>query len=256
MRRLALALALVVALPVLPAQALPTDPQAKAHLEKGTELFKAGEFDAAIAEYQKGYEKQEDPVFLYAWAQAELRQEHCAAAVKLYRKYLDTNPPEMSAEAARQGILECADKLAEDEAPPPTDDPATSPADDGTVPPDDAPIEDTKRPRQKKKWSRDPLAATLTAVGIAGVGAGVGVLAAGLVEKNKASSTYGEFDDRQARARNLIIAGPAVLGVGAAVLVGGIVRFAILGSRAKKQKNGVSAYASPTSAGLVFSGRF
>jgi tetratricopeptide (TPR) repeat protein len=237
-----------------PAQALPTDPEAKAHLEKGTELFKAGEFDAAIEQYKQGYEKQEDPVFLYAWAQAELRQEHCAAAVKLYRKYLETNPPEMSAEAARQGILECADKLAADDTPAPVDEPATDPVGDDTAPIDDTPPDDEKPRRAKKPV--DAVAISLTAVGVAGVGAGIGVLAAGLVEKKKASETYGEFDDRQARARTMTIAGSVVLGVGAAVLVGGIVRFAIVGSRAKKQNSSVSALLSPNTAGVVFSGRF
>jgi tetratricopeptide (TPR) repeat protein len=250
----ALVLACGLALAGSPARALPTDAEAKLHLEKGTELFKAGEFDAAIEEYKKGYEKQEDPVFLYAWAQAELRQEHCSAAVKLYRKYLETNPPEMSAEAARQGILECADKLAAEDTPPPATDPATDPANPDPAPIDDVPPTDDK-PREKK-WSRDPLAASLTAVGIAAVGAGIGVLVAGIVEKKKGSDTYGEFDDRQARARNMQIAGGVVLGVGAALLVGGIVRFAILGSRAKKQKRGVAAFYAPGGGGLVLTGRF
>ncbi len=254
-RIVALVLACGLAIAGTPAHALPTDAEAKLHLEKGTELFKAGEFDAAIEEYKKGYERQEDPVFLYAWAQAELRQEHCAAAVKLYRKYLETNPPEMSAEAARQGILECADKLAAEETPPAPADPATEPGDGRTAPIDDTPPQDAK-PRQKKHWSRDPLAASLTGVGIAAVGAGVGVLVAGIVEKKKASDTYGEFDDRQARARNMQIAGGVVLGVGAAVLVGGIVRFAILGARAKKQKNGVAGFYTPGGGGLVLTGRF
>jgi tetratricopeptide (TPR) repeat protein len=239
----------------LPVHALPTDPEAKAHLEKGTELFKAGEFDAAIAEYKQGYDKQEDPVFLYAWAQAELRQEHCSAAVKLYRKYLETNPPEMSAEAARQGILECADKLAADDRPPAADDPAVDPVDDGVEPTTDTPPSEDK-PRRSKKWSRDPLAISLTAVGSAGVAAGVGVLAAGLIQKKKSLENYGEYDERHVPARNMTIAGGVVLGVGAAVLIGGIVRFAVLGSRAKKQRNGVSAMLGRDSAGLVFHGRF
>lgn len=251
----ALAIACSLALVGAPARALPTDAEAKLHLEKGTELFKAGEFDAAIEEYKKGYDIQEDPVFLYAWAQAELRQEHCAAAVKLYRKYLETNPPEMSAEAARQGILECADKLAAEETPPPATDPATQPGDSGNAPIDDVPPERDK-PRQKKHWSRDPLAISLTTVGIAAVGAGIGVLVAGIVEKQKGSGTYGEFDDRQAKARNMQIAGGVVLGVGAAVLLGGIVRFAILGSRAKKQKNVASAFFTPGGAGVALTGRF
>jgi len=250
----ACALACGLALPATPVHALPTDPEAKAHLEKGTELFKAGEFDAAIAEYKQGYEKQEDPVFLYAWAQAELRQEHCAAAVKLYRKYLETNPPEMSAEAARQGILECADKLAADDTSAPSDDPTTTAVDDDSQPVDDTPPEDTKPPRQKK-GIRDPLGISLTTIGIAGLGAGIGVLVAGLVEKKKSSETYGEFDDRQARARNLTIAGAVVIPIGVGLLAGGIVRLALV-RRANKRNTSVSALLWPGSAGIVFSGRF
>jgi len=250
------ALALVATLvgPVGTAAALPTNPEAKAHLERGTELFKSGDFDAAIEEYRKGYAKEEDPVFLYAWAQAELRQEHCAPAVKLYRKYLETNPPEASAEAARQGILECADKLAADEAPPAPSDTPAEPATEPTTP-DEDPVDEPKQPRQKK-WSRDPLAISLTTVGIALVGAGVGVLAAGIVQKKKAMENYGEFDKRQGPARNMQIAGAVVLGVGAAVLVGGIVRFAVLGARAKKQRTSVDAMLAPGIAGIRLSGKF
>lgn len=250
----ALALTCALLLPARAAFALPTNAEAKAHLERGSELFKNGEFDAAIEEYRKGYAKEEDPVFLYAWAQAELRQEHCTPAVKLYKKYLETNPPEASAEAARSGILECADKLTDDDTPAPSTGPTTAPS-EPAVETDDAPVDEPKPPREKR-WSRDPLAASLTAVGIAGVGAGVGVLAAGIVEKNKAPATYGEFDTQQARARRMQIAGGVVLGVGAAVLVGGIVRFAILGSRAKKQRNGITAMLGRETVGVVLSGRF
>jgi tetratricopeptide (TPR) repeat protein len=250
------AIAISLASPI--ASAIPTDPEAKAHLEKGNVLFQQGDFDGAAKEYEKGYEAQADPAFLYTWAQAERRRGRCAAAVKLYQRYIATNPPEVSAEYAREGILKCADELAADEPMPPgderpsdTEDPTEPPSGDTT--PRDEPPE--PKPPDRNRWYRDPAAATLVALGAVGVGVGTGLLVAGAVEKDKSSANYGEFDERQKRAQRFQIAGGVVLGVGVGVLVGGIARWAVLRKREKKNGN-VSAMIGRGVAGVVFTRRF
>lgn len=252
------ALAIATASPI--AAAIPTDPEAKAHLEKGNQLFQQGDFDGAAKEYEKGYEKQADPAFLYTWAQAERRRGRCAAAVKLYQRYIQTNPPEVSAEYAREGILKCADELAADEPMPPGDErpsEAGDPTDTGaeTQPPVDQPPPPKAKP-DRNRWYRDPAAATLVALGAVGVGVGTGLLVAGAIEKDKSSANYGEFDQRLKRSRRFQIAGGVVLGVGVGVLVGGIARWAVLGSREKKKNGSVSAMLGRGTAGVVFTRRF
>ncbi|MBC8072279.1 MAG: hypothetical protein IAG13_28415 [Deltaproteobacteria bacterium] len=253
--------ALVLAIALAPgrAQAIPNDPEAKAHLERGNVLFQDGDFDGAAEEYRKGYEKQDDPAFLYTWAQAERRRGRCAAAVRLYQRYIATNPPDVSAEYAREGILKCADELAADEAMPPGDErpsPAELPAE--APPPGAADQAPPREPAARNSWQRDPAAATLVAIGLAGVAAGTGLLVASAIERDKGESAanYGEFDERQQRTRNYQIAGGVVLGVGVGLLAGGIARWAVLGTRAKKSKGNVSAMFGRGSAGLVFTRRF
>lgn len=267
LRGVALVLSSVLfALAPLPAQALPSNPEAKAHLAKGTDLYKRNEFDAAVEEFRKGYALEEDPVFLYSWAQAERRRGNCAASVKLYQKFLATKPDQLAAEYARDGILQCAEKLAGEEPLPPgeTETPETPEPETTTTPPGDelggSDRPDEPEPRgDRPKWPRDALGASLVAFGIAGTGAGIGVLVASAVRNGKAPAgeTYGEFDARQQQVQTLRIAGGVVLGVGVPLLVGGIVRWAILASREKKaRKAEVSASFDGRSVGLVLTGRF
>jgi tetratricopeptide (TPR) repeat protein len=239
--------------------ALPSDPDAKAHLDKGNALFQEGDFEGAAEEYRKGYEIEDDPAFLYTWAQAERRRGRCAAAVKLYQRYIATNPPDVSAEYAREGIVKCADEMAAEEAMPPGDerpgtlDDPTGPADAGTAAPVQPPPAKTS---QRDRWYRDPAAASLVALGVAGVGVGTGLLVASALEKDKNSANYGEFDARQKRVRTFQISGAVVLGVGVGLLAGGIVRWAVLGRREKKKNTNVSAMLGRGTAGVVFTGRF
>ncbi len=239
------------------AAAIPTDPDAKAHLDKGNALFQKGDFEGAADEYKQGYEIQPDPAFLYTWAQAERRRGRCAAAVKLYQRYIATNPPDVSAEYAREGILKCADELAADEPMPPGDE---RPSDDPTTPDPETTAKPVEPPAPKQpdrnRWYRDPAAATLVALGAVGVGVGTGLLVAGAVEKDKDAANYGEFDERLKRARRFQIAGGVVLGVGVGVLVGGIARWAVLGRREKKKNGTVSAMFGRGTAGVVFTRRF
>ncbi len=250
------AAAMLVFSPV--AVAIPTDPEAKAHLDRGNAAYSKGDFDVAISEYRKGFEAQDDPAFLYSWAQAERKRGKCAAAVRLYQRYLATNPPELSADYARDGILKCADELAGDDPTPPGGDSETGadpPADPVTEPepvPEPAPPKD-----DRAKWPRDPLAIALVSVGAAATVAGVAVLAVASVEDGKSAPNYGAFDDKLTKVRNLVIGGGVVLGVGVGVLAGGIARWMILRGRETKSNGaGVSAMIGRGTLGLSLTRRF
>ncbi len=249
------------------ALALPANAEAKAHLANGTEHYKRSEFDDAVEEFRKGYEIEADPVFLYSWAQAERRRGNCAASVKLYQRFLATKPEQLAAEYARDGILQCAEKLAGEDPLPPGDaeepDPARpendEPAETGDGRGSQQPDEVERRRTRARQWPRDPLGASLVAVGAAGTLVGVGVLGASAARDNNAppGETYGQFDARQQQVKTMRIAGAAVGGIGLLILAGGIARWIIVARREKQTRMpDVSAALDGHSLGLVLSGRF
>jgi hypothetical protein len=90
-----------------------------------------------------------------------------------------------------------------------------------------------------------------------GVGAGLGLLGGGLViagavDRRRASDELDErsFDDRIDRARAFEIAGGIAAGVGAALLVGAVVRYVIVA------KKGSRATARLARGGVLFGLRF
>lgn len=263
MRLLVRSIALVCALGVsTQGWALPKQPEAAKLLEEGQVKYKAENFDGAIEDFKNGYEIEADPAFLIAWAQAERQRGRCRAAVRLYQRFLATDPPEVAQEFARDGIVRCADQLAADQPLPDADEPlATDP--DGDPPTDDPPsgvepdeAEQAPKPDKRNRWYRDPLGTSLVAVGVAGAGVGAGLLIGAQVEFNRGSGDYGEFDERVDRIDNLRIAGGAVLGVGAAILIGGVIRWVVVGTRKNDGPANVGFILDRNRAGLTITGRF
>jgi tetratricopeptide (TPR) repeat protein len=254
------------------ASALPKNQEAARALEEGQVKYKAEDFAGAIEDFKRGYEIEADPAFLIAWAQAERQRGRCAAAVRLYKKFLATDPSEVAQEFAREGIVRCAEQLAADEVLPTEmrdedDDEDDDDDDDGEVVPTPE-VEEELEPRPEKTrernvWIRDPLGTSLVAFGVVGTGVGSGLLIASAIQsqrldrdQDEMNVNYGEFDDRVEGIRNLRIAGGVVVGVGAAVLIGGIVRWAVVGARAKKSRATVGFMLDRERAGLTISGRF
>ncbi len=124
----ALVLAAVVALGSA-AVAAPADEL----LERGLRSYAVGRYDEAIAAFQRGYELAPHADFLYALGQAQRMKGDCRAAVKSYRAYLRTAPPERAAAPARENLERCERELANEPPPPPAaatvePQPATPPA--------------------------------------------------------------------------------------------------------------------------------
>lgn len=251
------AVAWTLAVAASPVHAMPTDAEAKAHLERGNAAFAKGDFDTAVDEYRKGYAKQDDPAFLYTWAQAERKRGRCSAAVKLYKRYMATNPPELSADAARDGIVSCAEALAADDPLPPVDDntPTDDPADPPPVatepedPPPDTTPEKPRRERKPKAWNRDPAAISLMVVGGVAIAGGVGLLAGSWSWVNNAPN-YGAYDERIGKLRGLQIGGGVLLGVGVGALVGGVARMMVLRKR-ERSNTSVAATFDRSGGGLA-----
>ena len=259
------AVALVGSLSLVAHAAPPFKPKgakARAHFEKAVELYKAEDFDAAVAEANAGLAIEEHESLLFILAQAERQRGNCVEAVELFTKFIElTESDDMRqnaltakalcaeelAEAARKAELErqaaeqaAAEQAAAEQEPPPPE-----------VPP----------PKPAKPWYRDPLGGALVGVGGAAVLGGGAVLISAAVLDPVAAGDYGTFDERRRLRPKLLLAGGITLGVGALLGAGGAVRWVLL---AKKNKDTAPAAArmelgpwlDRQNAGFVLRGRF
>lgn len=222
-----LALAVAVAL-APPAQPLSPAEQAK---ERALDAWEAGRYEEARREIARAYEL--DPLRRYLFARARIEQAdgHCDVANEFYRRYLAENPPEVDATATRRAIAECDRQLA---------------AGKGGSSPDVPPVSKPPRP-----WHRDPLAIGLVTSGAVVLAVGLGLYGRSFVEQNKAESTddHAEFDRRLRRAQVMSPIGIVGISVGAALVVGGAVRWAVMRRREKREER---IAISPSGIGIRF----
>jgi tetratricopeptide (TPR) repeat protein len=201
-------LALALALAPAPAPLSPAE-QAK---ERALDAWEEGRYAEARAEIARAYELDPKRRYLYARARIEQADGHCDVANEFYRRYLDEGPPEVDANAAKRAIAECERRLAEA-------------APDG---PDGDP------PAPTRPWHRDPLAIGLVTSGAAVLVVGTGLFGRAFVEHRDAKRTqdHAEFDRRVRRARVLSPIGITGISLGAALVLGGAVRWAVVRRRA------------------------
>jgi tetratricopeptide (TPR) repeat protein len=202
---------LALALALAPAGLSPAE-QAK---ERALDAWEAGRYDEARAEIAKAY--QLDPLrrYLYARARIEQADGDCATANEFYRRYLAEDPPEVDANAAKRDIAACERQLAEA---------ATRRT-----------IDDNAASTPERPWQKDPLAIGLVTSGAAVLVVGTGLFGRAFVEHKSAqrSRDHAEFDRRVRRARVLSPIGIAGISLGAALVLGGVVRWVIVRRRAK-----------------------
>jgi tetratricopeptide (TPR) repeat protein len=87
------------------------DRDAKRELERGLDLFDAGDYDDAIEAFDAGIAIDPHPDFLYAKAQAQRMNGECDGAIETYRGFLATSPPAKEAKPARFNIERCEKEL-------------------------------------------------------------------------------------------------------------------------------------------------
>jgi hypothetical protein len=231
----ALALALGIA-PRAPARAAPTADEAEyvrdvvgraaAHVERGR-------FEPALAVLDEAERTRPLPVFVYVRATIEERRGDCARAVSLYRRFLELDVADEDAEDARRGMTRCGEGPA-----PPVDE--AMPADPRDVDPTPAPAAssspDTPPATPPRPWWTDPLGGALVATGVVGVGTGAALLGQSRADVRAASdaTSLQRFDDRSRRALVLDRAGIVTIAIGSALLLGGAVRWAVVGTRFRR----------------------
>ncbi len=236
-------LTLCVRIPLLLALAAPqqllSNPEAKAKFQEAQAAFKANDFDAAAAAVEAAYIIEPNPMLLYPWAQAERSRGNCAAAVELYQRFLDSNPPEAAATPARENMQRCQEQLAAEQPEPEPDvveevieeDPEPEPE------PEPVPVKKDDEPKAKA-WYKDPVGGVLVGVGVVGVGVGAGLMGVGASTAGKAADEEMHTDYLAARdkATGLRNGGAIALSIGGALLVGGVVRYVLVAKKAKQGK--------------------
>ncbi len=256
------------------AQTPPSDAQraeARARYENGTRKFDVGKYDEAAHEFETAYEIVGAPEILFNIAQSLRLAGKYERALLFYRNYLRRKEnPDNRAEVDRR-IIEVQDKLAEQQrqneqaqaAQAATAQP-TAPVAATVAPTVEVTPPPVATPRPLPRWLK-PLSATLLAVGVAGIGAGVGLSLLAKSESDdvqKAAAAHQTFDNsllnKQKAGQTYDAAAIAAYAVGGVLAVGGAVGLTL----ALRHHGGERAVAAltptfgPTSAGLQLAGSF
>jgi hypothetical protein len=224
----ALAILLVVAPATRPADEVPSDAAAAA-LARGREAYDRGDFEAAMKHFEAAWEIDGSPVYLYPWAQAARNAGDCELAVDLYDRFLASGVQGDARTAAEQNAERCRDELV-----------ARAPEDPPPSPPPPLPVQSPPADEPEAQPDHPPDAAgiALVATGSAAVVAGAIVLAVAeqRVRQQRDAEQYGRFDDLDASIDRMHIAGGVTLGVGAALALGGAIRFGVVSRRRRRAR--------------------
>jgi len=231
--------------------------ESEAAFQRGVARYEAGDHDEAAAAFQHAYQLDPKPIYLFSLAQSEVGRDRCLQANEIFRRYLKTDPPEANQHAAESRIRFCEERLAA--APPPEPVTSATPAESSatpsaTAPPTAAPstaapsaaaaptTKPTAPPQQvdaPASWWTDPLAMGLMAAGLAATGVGTGVIVWGQGStadaRDQAFADYQTHDNALEDGNDRRIAGGVIVGVGAAMVIGGVIRAIVVGQRASNE---------------------
>ncbi len=221
---------------------------AAAHARRAEEHANEGAFDAAARELQLAYSLDPNPFYLYGLGLLAQRQGDCLTATVFFRQVLsvlDESSLDPQAKATtREATLAQLDVCAPetrvpaptppvDRAPPPV---ATSPA--STPPPTPTPASPIQErpPARRHAIDRVGLGMMITGAGVTIVGGGLLATAAVVDRKADSQPTAQDLYEHNLRARNLGVSGIAVASIGGAVLIAGIIHYAVRRRRAQTHR--------------------
>lgn len=223
--------------------AKPTSTEALQHYEAGKAQFKAGQFQAAIDEFQTSLKLEPSPAAHFNAGQCYRtiakvvdrttsdRREHLERAVWHYERFIrtTTNTPEYTALATKH-VAEV--RTALDALPPP--DPAVGPSSATNVTPATAAAAEPPQPRPPAAWWNDPLGWGLAGAGVVGLGA-AGLLfhnASSLRDDASRTPDQKEASGLRDTADSRSLSG-TIIGIGSGLLLGtGIVKLVMTDSPA------------------------
>lgn len=211
-------------------------PEAKAHYDRGLELYRARDYAAAVQALEQGFALDPRREFLFAEAQALRLAGECARAIPLYQQFIESGPQPLQAQAARLGIDRCAPErtppakegaAAAGAKPGDSASPANAgaPPPAGSPPPAAAPALPPPAPAERAVWWRDPWVLSAAGAGVVALGVGATALVASGRAADQARSpqttTYGEFDRLWSQAAERRTIAAVALAAGAGLLAAG-----------------------------------
>jgi len=211
----ALALGMVV---MLAAAAHADRASSQAHYKQGMAAYALEDWDGAIKEFQAGFRDDPTPPFLFNIAQAHRQAKRLDDAIRYYQRYLDLSPDARDRAEVEQLIRALQSSVDEQQrllrAPP------------------GASLHQPRAAPPAERHGRDWIGTGLAISGAAIVAVGIALAVYGAVADSQANdhSTHLDLGQRQdllSRANVTGITGYVALGVGAGLLVGGIVKLAL-----------------------------
>jgi tetratricopeptide (TPR) repeat protein len=253
-------LALVVALAwpsVVVAE--PKDPVARKHLEDGQAALGRDDYDGAIEAYQRALRIEREAKVLYLLGQAEFLRGDCRASVGYFKEVKQFEISPAIQEAMRPYLADCAERLLDSPqaVPEPPPEPEQAEADDPPTPAPGSSPEDraSDQPAAARRWYQDPWGHVLVATGVLGAAAGAALLGVAYGRSSGAQS-YGELEGAASGIRTLRIAGGATLGAGAALAIGGFIRWGVMSRRSRVPQGRVGVMLERGTAGVTIQGKF
>jgi len=244
MTRLAIPVLLLLAALGGPATADPKA-EAKVHIEKARIAHAAGKFDVALAELTAAYELDPLPQLLFGIGQVHKKLGACKTATSYYERFLATHPKPSDADIVRQAIEQCKATLATSpkvepkveptpEEPTPKVEPTPTIAPVGPEPETPGEMQANRSTAGNEIGIDRTTSPTSTGkdwIGYGLVGGGLAATAGGLVLYRSAlqrrdaadnAGSYQDFEDQLGSARSRRNVSYAVIGAGAALLIGGV----------------------------------
>lgn len=228
----ALALVLAALAPAATSRAPAGEVTAAGHAEptepdpavRAGELFERGEFEQAAAAFAEAYARTGDPALLFGRAQALRRAGDCGGAIAVFEAFIASSPPEPDVQAARDVIAACRSILGEDAVEPEVDAPEPEPA------PPAGPVSPPP-----PRWPRDVTGGVLLGSGLAVAVTGAALYGTAFARAADRSGDPMEgeqaFEARERSVRTLAAVGGGLMLGGTALLVGSVVRYAIVARR-------------------------
>ena len=198
-------------------------PESRERYDKAQKLLGRKKYEEAAAEYSRAYAIEPAPFLLYMQGAAEQLAGNCTVAIRLFEKFIAARPTELDYEAAARQIEAC------EGVPPPFPEPEPELEHKVDPLPEPEGPRDDEQPRRPA--ARDPLAHALTWPGLAVAGIGAGLLIESHRRRRLAESsslTEGEHQNLLRPAVPMSRAGIALVSIGGAALVAGIIRFAVV----------------------------
>lgn len=225
--------------------------KAKQRYETGERAYRLGDFDAAVRDFKAAYQLAPVPLILYNIGQAFRLKGDGAQALFFYQQYISTGAAGDSRRVAEQRIaeLKAADELQRRAAlssPPPATKASLAVQPEALAKPEVAKLTPPSL-GTRRSWYRSPAGLVCSILGLGAAGAGAGLLVrADSLEATKSTAPSVAAQERLAQdVTGLTAGGWVAVGVGGALLVTGIVMFAVTGGKSATIALG------PSSSGVV-----